>query len=278
MMMMTPNLSPAHTVAFTTPSTYATRLSPLLHSRNWTPLWCPTVTVHPTSSTHSALIHHLQHLNQFSAIAFTSRSGISAFSSALSSSPPPSAAEFIIAALGNDAELLTPDFLSRLSPRVKLLIPSSPTPTGLVHSLGPGSGRRVLCPVPLVSDLHEPDVVPNFLNELESAGWVPVRVNAYETKWAGPRCAARMLETGRVDGLIFTSTAEVEGLLKSLGEYGMGFEDVRKRWAGLVVAAHGPVTAAGAESLGVKVDVVSSKFGSFEGVVDALDHFFTLGL
>jgi len=37
-----------------------------------------------------------------------------------------------------------------------------------------------------------------------------------------------------------------------------------------VVAAHRPVTAAGAERLGVKVDVVSSRFDSFEGVVDAL--------
>jgi hypothetical protein len=58
------------------------------------------------------------------------------------------------------------------------------------------------------------------------------------------------------------------GLLKSLKDFGW-----RSLWGGgvwRVVAAHRPVTAAGAERLGVKVDVVSSRFDSFEGVVDAL--------
>jgi len=49
-----------------------------------------------------------------------------------------------------------------------------------------------------------------------------------------------------------------------------GEEFVRERCPEVVVAAHGPVTAAGAERLGVKVDVMSSRFDSFEGVVDAL--------
>lgn len=121
-------------------------------------------------------------------------------------------------------------------------------------------------------DLQEPPVVPNFLRDLGSKGWVTVRVNAYETRWAGPKCAEKLLEVGDLDGLVLTSTAEVEGLLKSLREYGLDWEEIRKRWPGLVVAAHGPVTASGAERLGVRVDVVSSKFSSFEGVVEALDY------
>lgn len=51
---------------------------------------------------------------------------------------------------------------------------------------------------------------------------------------------------------------------------GWDWEMVRKTCPDLVVAAHGPVTAAGAESLGVKVDLVSDKFDSFDGVVNAL--------
>lgn len=106
-------------------------------------------------------------------------------------------------------------------------------------------------------------------------GWVAVRANAYETKWAGPKCAEKLLEAENLDGIVFTSTAEVEGLLKSLREYGLDWEDVRKRWAGLVVAAHGPVTASGAERLGVNIDVVSSNFSSFDGVVQALHHYWS---
>ncbi|MED6209361.1 hypothetical protein PIB30_053910 [Stylosanthes scabra] len=144
---------------------------------------------------------------------------------------------------------------------------------GLAAALGPGGGRRVLCPVPLVVGLEEPPVVLAFLQELRTFGWAPTRVEAYETRWGGPRCAEAIVkgsEDGRMDALVFTSSAEVEGLLKSLSEFGLSFEEVKRRCPGLFVAAHGPVTAAGAERLGVKVDVVSSKFGSFDGVVDVL--------
>lgn len=122
--------------------------------------------------------------------------------------------------------------------------------------------------------LEEPPVVPNFLQELEVSGWVPIRVDAYETRWVGSRSAEGMIrksKVGGVDAVVFTSSGEVEGLLKSLRSLGWDWGMVRRRWPSLVVAAHGPVTAAGAEKLGVDVDVVSSKFSSFEGVVNAID-------
>ncbi|KNA06600.1 hypothetical protein SOVF_179520 [Spinacia oleracea] len=273
---------PNRTVAFTTPEyNYASRLSLLLHQHNFIPLSCPTVIVGPTSSTKSSLLQQISLLHRFSAIAFTSRSGISAFFTALSESPSlphsffPAGEEFIIAALGKDAELLTPEIISKLSPnsnRVRIVLPSNPTPSGLVDSLGPGLGRQILCPVPLVLGLKEPPVVPDFLRDLSSMGWVTVRVNAYETRWAGPKCAEKLIEVDNLDGLVFTSTSEVEGLLKSLKEYGLDWDGMRRRWPGLIVAAHGPVTASGAEKLGVRVDVVSSKFSSFEGVVEVLDN------
>lgn len=77
-------------------------------------------------------------------------------------------------------------------------------------------------------------------------------------------------EGNGLDAIVFTSSAEVEGLLKSLREFGWDWRMVRRRWPDLVVAAHGPVTAAGAERLSVDVDVVSGRFESFAGVVDAL--------
>lgn len=135
----------------------------------------------------------------------------------------------------------------------------------------------MLCPVPEVVGLNEPPVVPNFLDDLKSGGWFPVRIDAYETRWLGPDCAMAVVKKGEEKGgevyaaIVFTSSGEVEGFLKSLKEFGWDWGTVRRRWPGLVVAAHGPVTAAGAERLGVDVDIVSSDFGSFQGVVDALD-------
>lgn len=69
-------------------------------------------------------------------------------------------------------------------------------------------------------------MVPDFLRKLASNGWVAVRVDAYETRWAGRDCAgevvAMAVEGIRVlDAVVFTSTAEVEGLLKGLGEHGL---------------------------------------------------------
>ncbi|GLT55438.1 hypothetical protein SLA2020_285580 [Shorea laevis] len=270
------------TVVFTTPANYATRLSNLLTLRGHTPLWCPTITTDPTP--HALSSHLLPHaLSLLSAIAFPSRTSITSFS--LAALPlkkpllPPEGDTFILAALGKDAELIDGVFISQICSnfqRIKVLVPPIATPSGLARSLGEGGGRRVLCPVPRVVGLEEPAVVPNFLRDLEAVGWAPVRVDAYETRWMGPSCAEGVVrrgeEDGEVDAVVFTSSGEVEGFLKSLRELGWNWEMVRRRWSRLLVAAHGPVTAAGAERLGVDVDVVGSRFDSFNGVVDALDR------
>ena len=138
-------------------------------------------------------------------------------------------------------------------------------------ALGEGRRRRILCPVPVVVGLAEPPVVPDFLRRLAEMGWAPERVSAYETRWAGEGCAAPLLaEAPPPDALVLTSTTEAEGLVKSLESAGLGWKEVAERWSGMVVAAHGPVTARGAVALGVTPDIVSSSFGSFDGVADAL--------
>ncbi|KAM3361515.1 hypothetical protein BC332_03956 [Capsicum chinense] len=270
-------------IAFTTPQNYAPRLSDLIRLKGWTPLWCPTVIVESSQQTVSSIHHHLSFLEEFSALAFTSRTGITAFSEALSINPTPPLTPngdiLTVAALGKDAELLDQDFIGKMCEnpeRIRILVPPIATPSGLVEALGVGKGRKVLCPVPLVIGLDEPPVVPKFLEDLSKRGWIPVRLNAYETRWAGAKCAMDVVikseEECGFDAIVFTSTGEVEGLLKSLKEFGLDWSVVRRRCPRMVVAAHGPVTAAGAESLGVGIDVVSSNFGSFDGVVDALYH------
>ncbi|KAH1056679.1 hypothetical protein J1N35_034744 [Gossypium stocksii] len=270
-------------VIFTTPPNYASRLYDLLALKGHNPLWCPTITTSPTPQ---SLIPHLSppSLSHFSAVAFPSRASIASFSVAADSLPKPllpsHGPTFTLAALGKDSELIDTPFISQIcsnSQRVKLLVPPTATPNCLALSLGEGYGRKVLCPVPKVVGLNEPPVVPNFLDDLKSGGWFPVRIDAYETRWLGPDCATAVVKKGEEKGgevyaaIVFTSSGEVEGFLKSLKEFGWDWGTVRRRWPGLVVAAHGPVTAAGAERLGVDVDVVSSDFGSFQGVVDALD-------
>ncbi|KAM1508147.1 hypothetical protein ACFX10_017499 [Malus domestica] len=270
------------TVAFTTPPNYAARLAHLLTLKGFKPLSAPTLIVQPTPSTVAALKPHLSppSLDLFSAVAFPSRTAVAAFSSAAADVPHPLLSPhgdvFTVAALGKDSELIDDSFVHRLCPnpdRIRILVPLTATPNALVQSLEDGRGRRVLCPVPLVVGLVEPPVVPHFLRDLEAKHWVPVRVNAYETRWAGPGCAEEVvekIEDEALDAIVFTSTAEVEGLLKSFKEFGLDWETAKSRCPKMLVAAHGPITAAGAQMLGVGVDLVSSQFGSFQGVVDAL--------
>lgn len=183
---------------------------------------------------------------------------------------------FLVSALGRDVDLLHEiGLIDKLCPnpnRIRLLIPEVASPSGLVEAIGEGFGRRALCPVPDVVNLEEPSVVPEFLKELETGGWAPVRVSAYETRWAGLGCVEDLVsgKCGDMDAFVFTSTAEVEGLVKGLEVLGWSWSALRKRWPEMVVAAHGPVTAKGAERFGVVVDVVSSSFSSFDGVLDAL--------
>ncbi|KAK8602535.1 hypothetical protein V6N13_057838 [Hibiscus sabdariffa] len=271
------------TVIFTTPPNYAARLSSLLTLKGHNPLWCPTITTSPTPQ---LLFPHLSppFLSLFSAVAFPSRASITSFSLAATSLPKPllpsQGPTFILAALGKDSELIDTPFVSQIcsnSQRIKVIVPPIATPNSLALSLGEGYGRKVLCSVPKVVGLNEPPVVPDFLQDLKSGGWLPVRVDAYETRWLGPDCVKVVMDKWQeekedeVYAIVFTSSGEVEGLLKSLKEFGWDWGMVRRRLPRLVVAAHGPVTAAGAERLGVDVNVVSSDFGSFQGVVDALD-------
>ncbi|XP_047051759.1 uncharacterized protein LOC124657216 [Lolium rigidum] len=276
-------------VAFTTPQTtdggggYGGRLGTLLRQRGAHPFAVPTIAIraHEPDRLRPYLLPGA--LDPFAALAFTSRSGIAAFSRALPStsahlplSDAASALPFTVAALGSDADLLDGAFLARLcrdaGRRVAVLVPDVPTPAGLVEALGRGSGRRVLCPVPDVDGLREPPVVPDFLAGLEAAGWVAVRAPAYTTCWAGPGCAEALVapDAAAPDAVVFTSSAEVEGLLKGLDAAGWSWARLRARWPGMVVAAHGPVTADGVRRLGIEVDVVSSRFSSFHGVLDAL--------
>ncbi|CAA6672294.1 unnamed protein product [Spirodela intermedia] len=233
-------------IAFTAPPVHGARLAELLQVRGAEPLPIPTVFVEPLppQSPHSA-----------------------ATSPAEAAAPPKpwtpladSGESFTVGALGKDAELLHHDgFLSKLcrNPhRIRVLVPEIASPDGLVAALGEGSGKKILCPVPAVVGLAEPPVVPEFLQALAAMGWAPARVPAYETRWAGAACAASLLAAPPVDAVVFTSTAEVEGLLKALAAAGWRWRAVAERRPQMLVAAH--------------VDVVGSKFSTFDGVLEAL--------
>ena len=129
--------------------------------------------------------------------------------------------------------------------------------------------------------------------------------SSLSTPAVAPSAAAELslLSAGEIDAVVFSSTAEAQGLAMAaggvealLGMMARGNEARReKRKRGLadgsgnsdkglgdldddddiVLAAHGPYTAAGASAvLGVPVPVVPEDFSSFAGVVGALEEEF----
>ncbi|CAI5499935.1 unnamed protein product [Closterium sp. Naga37s-1] len=241
------------------------------------------------------------------AIAFTSRNGITAFANAQDeqehqqqSTTPLSTAPcspLLIGALGRDAELLSSLGPIISHPSARLVLPPVATPLALADALGPGDGRIVACPVPRVEGLEEPPVVPTFLRALEERGCNSQGGGDTSGDGEGGELGELRAAEGAVSmhpsvaAVVFSSTAEAQGFvacchamgvhpLRFLGRHesqpphsppGADAADgsgVSRR--GVVVAAHGPVTAEGVRNAGLPVDVVSQQFSSFAGVVDAL--------
>lgn len=230
----------------------------------------------------SVLDDTLLQLQGFTHIAFTSRNGIQAVLQRLemlhdgaeAARAAVKASGVKLCALGRDALALTEAGYSCA------VTPQESSTQGLVMELtarGEAEGARVLCPVPRVENLSEPPIVPRFLAALAAAGAVPTRLDAYVTTFgcgAGEgRVECGLLANGSIDAVVFSSTAESEALAKAMG----GVETLRAAVNDhkVLLAAHGPYTAAGATAvLGLEVNCVSQRFGSFVGVLEALEGAF----
>ncbi|GFR48780.1 hypothetical protein Agub_g10728 [Astrephomene gubernaculifera] len=244
----------------------------------------PTPATTSSHSSHSS--HHSTRCEPaISHIAFTSRNGIFAFMQALGAALGgiPAAVGWLggsgirLCALGADGEVL------RELGLIVHVAPQEASTQGLVRELvqrGEAAGARVLCPVPLVAGgLVEPPVVPRFLQALQDAGATPLRLSAYLTS---PACSPQQcitelgaLRAGQVAAIAFSSTAEAQGLVQLVGGTAALAEIVRQH--GVVLAAHGPYTAAGVREStgGLEVGVVSRNFASFDGLVAALEEHFS---
>lgn len=255
------------TVLFTTPRNYAGRLGQLLIEAGARPIWMPTITIDPVPD-HSVFDQVIRDRDQYAWIAFTSRNGIDAYLNRIEALGlvPADVAGLRTAAIGNDARLLEQVGL------VPTLVPPVPSPGGIVDELkrrGETSGI-VLVPAPDVVGMDEPDVVPDFIRDLEGIGLETKRVPAYVTgrEMENLELGTRMLLAGEIDMIAFTSRGEIESLLLHLGE------DRNVLNEKTVLACFGPITAEGARLRELRVDVISEDFSRFEGFIDAMENWF----
>lgn len=273
-------------VLVTAPRPYAARLLAPLATAQCRPVHMPCISTTPLlPGDRDQLDNAILRLSDYSLVAFTSRVAISSFSSALRAvvSDDAAAAQLAlkasgitIAALGADAQAVR-DQLHVLPD----IIPVTATPDALADLLAADPtwhGKSILCPVPRVTGMAEPPVIPNFLSALKEAGCLPYAVPAYDTSIVPREKLAPELawmNDGLVEAVVISSTGEAQALrgLLTEEELDLFVEEVKAKR--IVLAAHGPVTAEGiCDVFGDLEVVVSDHFSTFQGVVDALEEEF----
>jgi uroporphyrinogen-III synthase len=248
-----------------------------LRARSITVVTCPTVETRLLGVLDQRALRKslLEQTSPSTYIAFTSRMGIEG--SMRACGPRLRAAlrrgDLTAIALGADAEAL----IAHGVPRDRIISPKDASPSGIVEEMCMRVPRRfrtstsIRCPVPRVVGLAEPPVVPKMVQELRRAGFSTSRFPAYETRWPGPskrarRAMTRLAAPDAIDAIALTSTAEAEGLLRLAELYG-----VRRCVRDVPVVVHGPVTAAGARSIGLYPAAVNKRYATFAGLADTVD-------
>ncbi|MDP9067524.1 MAG: uroporphyrinogen-III C-methyltransferase [Actinomycetota bacterium] len=124
------------------------------------------------------------------------------------------------------------------------LVPHTFEATAAAAAMGPGAGR-VLLPRPA-------DAPTDVVEALREQAWEVDEATAYRTVTAAPAPEhVDLVRRGEFDGIVFASASAVHNLVRILGSRPPSLES-GEAW----VACIGPSTAAAAEDVGLRVDVV----------------------
>ncbi|KAG5487742.1 hypothetical protein LSCM1_08108 [Leishmania martiniquensis] len=277
------------TILITAPKVYSERFARVLEAHRLIPIAVPvieTVATPDTAGMRALLEHDLDGIDY---IAFCSRCAVDSLRAALDhryggrSEPVwertggaaaedeearAANAEMVLgkcalAAIGKDADYV----LERLRFR-PVICPDEPSPAGIAAKLvasGRVEGRTIAVLAPCVEGFAEPDVVPQFVDQLRGAGMKVVRVDAYATRPVSDEAvsaAVTALTDGRARAVAFTSAGEIAVLLRRSPQC----------LANIDVACFGPYTADFAARHGVTVSCVAKDFSSFDGFAAAIEQ------
>jgi uroporphyrinogen III methyltransferase/synthase len=203
----------------------------------------------------------LSRLNDFAWVIFTSVNGVNYFLRHLHDRGMDirelGAAK--IAAVGKKTE----DALKRCGLAVQV-IPEQSQQEGLVEAMLPWlrAGQEALLPT---SSLAR-DVLPQ---ELARRGVQTTVIHVYENvpSSEGGSAALELLQVGAIDAITFTSSSTVKNLLWALGD--LGAENPLELLRQAKIACIGPITAATATEVGLRVDVIAEE-ASIESLIQSI--------
>jgi uroporphyrinogen-III synthase len=238
-------------VVVTRPQDQAEELCDRLRAMGAEPIFFPVIAIVPPERG-GALDQAISRLAEYDWIIFTSVNGVEHFWARLTAhdGPRPSAPRSKIAAIGP----ATAEALRQRGVSVHLM-PAEYRAEAILDVIGDVAGQRILLPR---ADIARP-VLAEGLRAM--GAWVD-EAPAYHTVQGNPPPAAfDALRTG-VDVVIFTSSSTVRNFVALT--QGLNYGDP-------LVACIGPVTAATAHELGLRVDMVAEEY-TVDGLLETLNE------
>jgi uroporphyrinogen-III synthase len=244
------------TILVTAPSNYGKRLARIIQKSGGKAVQIPCVETFINPNT-TALNRFLAKANQYDWVVLPSRMAIDAFFKSYEKVKPISNLKFC--AIGHDILYLKEKYNT-----VVAIHPKESGPNGIIAALKkiPNiKGQRIAVLAPQVKGVTEPDVTPNFIKALKKTGLKVKKIEAYITQIADPNRYTKelqLLKSGKIDLIAFTSSAEIEALIKLTS---------RQQIEQSVVACFGPYTGKNATKLGLHPEFIGKKYTSFDDFV-----------
>ncbi len=239
-------------VLVTRPANASAEFAQALWESGAEPILAPAITIGPPDDPAPA-VAAVARVREYAWVVFTSRNGVDAFFD-------------ILGASGRDARAFGDAKVAAIGPKTAAaltahgirvdFVPDTYVNEAVAEGLATRTapGERLL----IFRAQEARDVLQDMLR---AAGRTVDAVAAYKTRYVDDPDLRAKAE--RADIVTFTSASTVHGFVHNV-------EDAATLLAGKTVAAIGPITAAAARKLGIRVDVVADEF-TVEGLLHALE-------
>lgn len=253
------------TILVTAPEIYNGRLTSLIDAVNGDAIAFPIIET-TIIENNSNLDHVLDSLDSYCAIVLPSRNAIKAFINragelGISTSDLNKGKYY---AIGKDEDMLRDHNITSV---VEILAPS---PDGIFQSIKTKAYRdgRVAVLVPRVEGMPEPNVIPDFLDSLNTLSIQVERIEAYITAASKPQNYAEVyakMSNNEIDLIVFTSTGEIQAMQAFFNKEVLD---------NCTIACFGPYTYNNAQVLGLEPAFMAKDYSKFEGFVEAMIEYY----
>lgn len=252
------------TILVTAPSNYAYRFANVIEEAGGKAILFPTIQtiINPNTKAIDSIWKQAESIDW---LVLPSRKAMDAFFDRIDSTSLNSISKLRFCAIGNDINYLKEKYNT-----IAAIEPKESGPNGIVEELGKQAniqGQNIVVIAPLVIGVEEPNVIPNFIQNLKSLKANVTKAEGYITQLSDSLDylnEIELLKNGKIDIIAFTSTAEIEALIKLTS-----LELIDKQ----IVACFGPYTGNNAKEFGLNPEYIGQKYSSFEDFVSGITEY-----